>query len=48
MAQSRNEYGLSVAMADGSIRLINRAVSPRTWNQLVQPNDGMKVEDDWL
>jgi hypothetical protein len=48
MAQTPVQEGIDVAMADGSVRFISAAVSPRTWNQLVQPNDGMKVEDDWL
>jgi len=48
MAQSFTGHGLSVGLADGSVYMINPAVSPRTWNQLVQPNDGMNVENDWL
>jgi hypothetical protein len=47
MAQSPMKEGIYVSMADGSVRFINATVSPRTWNQLVQPNDGMAVGPDW-
>jgi hypothetical protein len=47
MAQSMSVSGLSVGMGDGSVRLINLNLSPRTWNLAVQPNDGMELGDDW-
>jgi hypothetical protein len=47
MAQSPWKEGINAAMADGSVRFISATVSPRTWNQLVQPNDGMAVGPDW-
>jgi hypothetical protein len=47
MAQSMSQDGLSVGMADGSVRVVRPDLSPRTWNLLVQPNDGMELGDDW-
>ncbi|MBM4070948.1 MAG: DUF1559 domain-containing protein [Planctomycetes bacterium] len=40
LAQSYDSRGLTVAMADGSARLITPNVTPQTWNQALQPNDG--------
>lgn len=45
-AQSFHEKGISVAFADGSTRFISRNIDPRTWNLLLQPNDGM-TRPDW-
>jgi tRNA(fMet)-specific endonuclease VapC len=47
MAQSMSKYALAVGMADGSVRMVDPSISPRTWNLAVQPNDGMQLEDDW-
>jgi hypothetical protein len=47
MAQSMQDYGLSIGLGDGSVRFINPDISPRTWNLAVQPNDGMVLGDDW-
>jgi uncharacterized protein DUF1559 len=47
MPQSMSKYGLSVGMGDGSVRMINPSISPRTWNLAVQPNDGMELGNDW-
>jgi hypothetical protein len=47
MAQSFTKIGLLVGMADGHARMVNPDLSPRTWNLLVQPNDGMELGDDW-
>ncbi len=47
MAQSMAQAGLQVGLADGSGRMINLDMSPRTWNLLVQPNDGLEPGDDW-
>jgi hypothetical protein len=47
MAQSMSDHGISVALGDGSVRFINPNISPRTWNQLLQPNDGLEIRDDW-
>ncbi len=38
---------MSVAMADGSIRSINRSVSQDTWDRLMRPRDGLPVASDW-
>jgi hypothetical protein len=47
LGQSFTMEGIHVAMADTSVRTISPFVSPRTWNLLVQPNDGLEVPDDW-
>jgi hypothetical protein len=47
MAQSMTKSGLQVGLGDGSVRIINLSISPRTWNLAVQPNDGMELGNDW-
>jgi hypothetical protein len=47
MAQSMSQSGLSVALADGHVRVVGPDLSPRTWNLLVHPSDGMELGDDW-
>jgi hypothetical protein len=47
MAQSMMASGLQVGFGDGSVWMINLDISPRTWNMLVQPNDGLEPGDDW-
>ena len=47
MAQGMSISGLQVGLGDGSVALINPDISPRTWNLLAQPNDGMQLGDDW-
>jgi hypothetical protein len=47
MAQSFTTDGIQARMADGMVRTISPNVSARTWNLLVQPNDGLEVPDDW-
>lgn len=46
-AQSFGAVGIFVSLADGSARHLSSEVSPRTWNALLQPNDGIKLGDDW-
>lgn len=46
-AQSNMERSIPVALADGSVRIVARDISPQTWNKLLQPNDGMGVGRDW-
>jgi hypothetical protein len=47
LAQSMFVDGIPVALGDGSVRYINRNISPRTWNLALQPNDGVQLGDDW-
>jgi hypothetical protein len=47
MAQSMFVDGIPVALGDGSVRYINPNISPRTWNLVAQPNDGVQLGDDW-
>jgi prepilin-type N-terminal cleavage/methylation domain-containing protein len=45
-AQSGHQ-GLSVALADGSVRSLNKNVSPDTWLRLMLPRDGEPIDADW-
>jgi hypothetical protein len=47
MAQSFTTGYLSVALADGSVRMIDPNISPETWNRALQPNDGKELGSDW-
>lgn len=47
MAQSFKDTGLDVAMGDGSFRRVSPKISPRTWNLLLQPNDGKTIDENW-
>jgi hypothetical protein len=46
-AQSFSREGQFVGMADASVRVVSPNVDPRTWNLLLQPNDGMKLVGGW-
>jgi prepilin-type N-terminal cleavage/methylation domain-containing protein len=45
--QSLSSGGLSVALFDGSVRLVSSRISVQTWGCAVQPNDGMILASDW-
>jgi hypothetical protein len=45
--QSHCTAGLSVALLDGSVRLISSGISPQTWGLALQPNDGLVSANDW-
>jgi hypothetical protein len=45
--QAHSTAGLSVALFDGSVRLLHANISPQTWGLAVQPNDGMVFPKDW-
>ncbi|HMF18042.1 MAG TPA: DUF1559 domain-containing protein [Gemmataceae bacterium] len=47
MAQSFSSSGISVALADGNVRLVSPGISPQTWNLALQPNEKMEPGDDW-
>ena len=47
LAQSFGTSGLSVALLDGSVRMIDPTMSAETWNRAMQPNDGLKMGTDW-
>jgi hypothetical protein len=47
MAQSFQTSGLSVALADGSVRMIDPRISAETWNRAIQPNDGKELGAEW-
>jgi hypothetical protein len=38
---------LQVAMADGSVRVVDRSISQQTWNYAMQPADGQALGADW-
>jgi len=39
--------GIQVALADGSIRMVQQSISLATWQAVCQPNDGAIVGSDW-
>jgi hypothetical protein len=48
LAQSFGDCdGISVSLFDGSVRVVSRTISTRTWNLAVQPNDNLKLGADW-
>jgi prepilin-type N-terminal cleavage/methylation domain-containing protein len=47
MPQSFGTGGLSVALMDGSVRMINPSMSRDTWRSAVLPNDGVSLGADW-
>ena len=47
MAQSFSKKAMLVGLADGSVRTVTPKLSAQTWNQAVQPNDGLPMGPDW-
>jgi prepilin-type N-terminal cleavage/methylation domain-containing protein/prepilin-type processing-associated H-X9-DG protein len=39
--------GMTVALADGSVRTVSGSVSQTTWNSVITPNGGEVVGSDW-
>lgn len=48
-AHAFTDYGLQIALVDGSYRTITPGISPFTWNAAMQPNDGhdLAASSDW-
>lgn len=38
---------MQVALADGSVRAVQKAISLRTWQSACDPRDGLPLADDW-
>jgi prepilin-type N-terminal cleavage/methylation domain-containing protein len=47
MLQGMYPNGILVGLGDGSVRLVNTSISPRTWILAVQPADGNVLGSDW-
>jgi len=47
LAQALDPAGITVGMADGSVRLVSNNISPRTWWLATDPADGEVLPDDW-
>jgi hypothetical protein len=47
MLQAPWSGGIQVALADGSIRMVNTSISAATWASAIQPNDGNVLGSDW-
>lgn len=45
--QALSGAGIQTAMADGTVRLINRSVSATTWWRLLLPDDALIPGNDW-
>jgi hypothetical protein len=39
--------GIVVGLGDGSVRIVNSAISPATWGRAIDPNDGLTLGNDW-
>jgi len=46
-AMSFGSGGLIVGLGDGSVRTVAAGMAPATWNQALQPNDGIPMPVDW-
>jgi hypothetical protein len=47
IGQSYSAAGIDVCLFDGSVRRVNPRISPRIWNLVIQPNDGVVLQEDW-
>jgi prepilin-type N-terminal cleavage/methylation domain-containing protein len=47
MLQAGAAGGIQVGLGDGSVRTVSNAISPATWANAVQPNDGNVLGSDW-
>jgi len=47
VAQAMSAGGLSVSLADGSVRMINPGISTFSWTIAQQPNDGLVFDNTW-
>jgi prepilin-type N-terminal cleavage/methylation domain-containing protein len=45
--QAFSAAGIGVALADGSVRLVNNSVSNLTWRLALLPNDGQVMPSEW-
>jgi prepilin-type N-terminal cleavage/methylation domain-containing protein/prepilin-type processing-associated H-X9-DG protein len=46
-AQSGHLGGMNVALADGSVRVVNPGISQQTWTYALLPRDGQILGPDW-
>jgi len=46
-AQSFGTGGMQIGLGDGSVRSVSPSISSNTWNDAVQPNDGVVLGSDW-
>jgi type II secretory pathway pseudopilin PulG len=46
-AQSFSSSGLQVALADGSVRMVDPSISGLVWRSALLPNDGQPLPGDW-
>jgi prepilin-type processing-associated H-X9-DG protein len=47
LAQEIHPGGIQVGMGDGSVRLVNNAISPQTWYYALTPAGGEVLGSDW-
>lgn len=45
--QAMSSSGISVGLADGSVRQVATTIDPLTWAKACQPNDGQPLPSDW-
>ena len=47
LATSPHSGGMNCAMGDGSVRFVSRTINPQTWWDVVTPNGGETIPNDW-
>ncbi|HTU91064.1 MAG TPA: DUF1559 domain-containing protein, partial [Gemmataceae bacterium] len=47
MLNSSTTGGILVGLFDGSVRLVSQGTTQLTWQNAVQPNDGIPLGSDW-
>ncbi len=47
LANALHSSGITVALADGSVRMVSNSISAATWNSACLPNDGGSPGSDW-
>jgi len=47
LARTYHPGGIQVGLADGGVRTIANSISPITWAQACEPNDGKPMPSDW-
>ena len=47
LASTGHTGGMNVALADGSVRFLNQAITPATWWAACTPEGGEALGGDW-
>ena len=47
LASSPHTAGMNVGLGDGSVRFLTGTISPTTWANACNPQDGLTLGNDW-